>query len=275
MDRNSMVTRIGTFADAIKKLDRKEVFETPSSVLESNTLSFLYEMVCYFYLISNLRGVIELRYRKATKGHVFAHPTGNKPNFAYFYVRFVNGKYYDICLNTGISDVYRRERYPDISLQVHNEAEVPTHERIVAIWDAKHRSKNDKDEIVGGEFEKFVRDMAVLKVQRPEAGDLLELSCPEAFNVCALITNGEMPGEPIERMLDLGFSCTTHFVGVPGQLPSPTRQQQQEHGASMQSSLTPAAPSSLSISTTSAASAALFSAENAGSPPSATKEACP
>lgn len=271
MDRNSMVARIATFADTIKKLNSKGALELPTNEFENDELSFVYETVCYFYLLSNLRGVTEIRYRPGRRGNVLANTTGNKLNHLYYYVRLADGKFYDICLNTAINDRYNDnspKRHPDISIQIHDEAEFPKYDKIIAIWDAKHRSVHEDAPISREEFEKFVGDMDVLGIKKPVPDDLVDRTCPNAFLVCGLITNGEMPRESMGRFLEKGFSCTKHFVGKPGQLPSPARQQ--HYSGHMQPTRTPASSTSPPAATT---GAALFSAENPDSPSSATNGA--
>lgn len=237
MDRTALIQKIGTLATAIGGM--APAFSTPDSVLNGDDTDFLYEVLCYFFLLSSLRPGTTLAYIKGAKGHALPGRHGGKWEHSHFKITLSSGEPLHMCMATYISDKYGRNRAPDISLQRATDKKPPSYEDTLAIWDAKHRKKSAGDGVTRGEFEKFCGDMEVLKIPPPIAGDVVERICPPEFNVSALISNGLPPQEPLARFLDHGFSCIQKFIGAPGAMPHPTRA---EHYAHAKQS-TPVAPS--------------------------------
>ncbi|MRG98409.1 hypothetical protein [Polyangium spumosum] len=223
MDRASLISKIGTLANAIGSM--APVFDTPENVLKSKDADFLYEVLCYFFMISKLRSGTVITYVKGQLGHALPGRHGSKWKHSHFEVAVPSGERLHLCMATYILDAYDAKRAPDISLQQATSDTTPRYENIIAIWDAKHRKAREEDRVTRGDFEKFRGDVEVLRIPPPSAGDLTERVCSPEFSVSALITNGLPPGEPAARFLDLGFSCVAKFTGEAGPVPNPPRTQ--------------------------------------------------
>lgn len=227
MDRIALIQKIGILATAVGGM--APAFTTPDSVLNGHDTDFLYEVLCYFFLLTSLRPGTSLTYIKGAKGHALPGRHGGKWEHSHFEITLSSGETLHMCMATYISDKYGRKRAPDISLQRASDKKLPSYEDALAIWDAKHRKKSADDGVARGEFEKFRGDMEVLKILPPIAGDVVERICPHEFNVSALISNGLPPQEPLARFLDHGFSCIQKFIGAPGSMPHPARAEHYAH----------------------------------------------
>lgn len=193
------------------------------------TIDRIYELLCYFSLLSFISGKVDLECRESVgpKGYRLPYSPGHKRNFAFF--RFGHNKQiYDICCGTGIPSEENHFEHPDISLQRMDSEEDPGEPgEPVAIWDAKYHtkgmSKNDLAQI------NLWCDL--LGLQPYSEHDILEQIMPKQFRVTAVITNSERADNIIykQQALKKGFSFVFDYKGLgTGTNPEPSREEHLE-----------------------------------------------
>jgi hypothetical protein len=177
-----------------------------------NVPSFLFEIRTLCVLLRALQKqgwniTIERR-----KGRVhFVRAPAAKSTGSFF--RIAMGQVeFQITQGTQVSDRHGEPRAPDICLQQGSAGDVPTYLDVLAIWDAKLRGQSGRVSnkcVSDAEFRSFVMVRAWLAPPLPGKDPLDKW--PEAFQVCALISNGRRPTEPEAVMIEAAVSVVERF----------------------------------------------------------------
>lgn len=184
----------------------------------SDAANYLFEMKVLFTLLDHMTehnwiGSVENRQRNGNI--VLPKNPGLKRNFSYFILENkVIKKKWQVVHGTKIEDPFGELRAPDISLQVGHASNDPTYKDVKAIWDAKLRGQEDlvvSGKISDAEYRSFAWLKENLRVPRPRSAEDPLDGWPSAFEVSALITNGEGPVENDQVLLNNGVSITRHF----------------------------------------------------------------
>ncbi|KAA8782583.1 hypothetical protein EC604_01815 [Paenibacillus amylolyticus] len=214
----------------INLLPREDLY---TSVANPNyAADYLFEMKVLFSLLDHMTkggwsGSVENR--QGQGNIVLPRKPGLKRNFSYFILENkVTKEKWQVVHGTKIKDPFGELRAPDISLQVGNAGVNPTYRDIKAIWDAKLRGKEDSltnKRISDSEYQSFAWLRENLRVPRPNSADDPLAGWPQAFEVSALITNGDGPTENDQVLLNNGVSITRHFQNAT----TPTHPRRQLH----------------------------------------------
>ncbi|QTH42028.1 hypothetical protein J4772_31705 [Cohnella sp. LGH] len=184
----------------------------------TDAADYLFEMKVLFSLLDHMTenswtGSIENRQHNGDI--VLPRKPGLKRNFSYFILENkVTKKKWQVVHGTKIKDPFGELRAPDISLQVEHAGVTPTYKDVKAIWDAKLRGQEDsvaRGRISDHEYQSFAWLRENLRVPRPNSADDPLAGWPPAFEVSALITNGDGPTENDQVLLNNGVSITRHF----------------------------------------------------------------
>ncbi len=144
---------------------------------------------------------------------VYAMSPAAKRNVSYFMIRYGTDSYH-LVHGAQIDDAHGEPRAPDISLQSKDGREQPTYEHVLAIWDAKLKGTTGaptNKRVTDAEFARFAKVREWLRVPRPgDPRDILA-SWPAAFQVSAIITNGQPPSEPDSVFLECSVSVVKEF----------------------------------------------------------------
>lgn len=193
----------------------------------------IYEVLCYFALLHELRRNVQLIYHpgRGTTGFRLPYGPANKGNFCHF--RFTsNGETYDVCNGTAIpvEDPDEPKEHPDISLQSMESLASPDEPgELIAVWDAKHHHHGP---LTKPDINQMFFWCSVFRLMPYVSGDILDRVFPDHFKVSGIITNA-MGTPPYRRpLLKAGFSIVVNFDGVgSGSAPVPSRVEHIAHAA--------------------------------------------
>lgn len=197
---------------------------------------FLFELKVLFSLLEHLAShgwEISATNKQMDKITLPRSP-GHKGNFTYFCItNKETGGQWQVVHGTQIRDPFDEERAPDISLQRSGASTSPTFKDVVAIWDAKFRGHGDKkaddkkadDNMNDAEYRSFVWVRDKLKIPRPHSSTDPLVGWPPAYEVSALITNGDGPTENERVLLEDAVSVTCWFKDAD----SPTYPSREKH----------------------------------------------
>jgi hypothetical protein len=180
---------------------------------KENVPSFLFEISTLVALLRALKNQGWTITAEPRAGRVrLVRAPARKSTGSVFHIEKAPRKF-QITQGTKVSDRHGEPRAPDICLQRGTASDSPTHHDVLAIWDAKLRGHSGlvtEERISDPEFRSFVMIRAWLAPPRPPNDEPLA-DWPEAFRVCALISNGLRPTEPEAVLIEAGVSIVEQF----------------------------------------------------------------
>lgn len=133
---------------------------------------------------------------------------------------------FQLTQGTQVQDRHGEPRAPDICLQRGEAGDEPSFQDVLALWDAKLRGTSGKvtDEPVSDDA---LRSFAMIRawLAPPHPGEDPLSGWPDAFTVCAIVSNGRKPTEPVGVLIEAGVSIVEKF----GDENTPAWPSRQEH----------------------------------------------
>ncbi len=201
------------YAEIAAHLPNEDPLRPPSG--KKNAPSFLFEIKVLLDMLSALKraGWTIAVERRSGRIRLVRGPAP-KSTGSFFRITRAESTF-QITQGTQVKDRHGEPRAPDICLLLGSAGEQPTFCDVLALWDAKLRGKTGRiteDRISDGEFRSFAMVRSWLAPPLP-SGDHLA-GWPPAFSVCALISNGRRPTEPIGVLFEAGVSVVEQYAGA-------------------------------------------------------------
>jgi hypothetical protein len=158
---------------------------------ELATDCYIYEFYCYISIVIDLKNNYEICFKEGTGNNKYKFPqaAANKSGKPLFYACKEGKIEFQICAGTKIDGVIdSEENHPDISFQLPNASDNPTHEDLIIILDAKF--KENSGSLPKTEVYKFgmIVDLFELRgIPKKE----ISFSKYKGFESNCLITNGK------------------------------------------------------------------------------------
>jgi hypothetical protein len=192
------------------------------------SIDHLYEIMCYFYILSNLNPSANITFipGSASEGFRFPQKPASKGSYAYFEIRY-NGNEYLLYLGVEIP-AKDSTHTPDITfLQKTNCEEI-----LLGMWEAKH---HEKDDFPSNEIHQISYWSSIFKsLPKYKQRDIYEELFPYEFQVRAVVTNAKKRQRPqsisLEKCFEDGISIVYDFDGtVCSSGPIPSRVEHLNH----------------------------------------------
>lgn len=162
------------------------------------TDNYLFECYILFRLILNLAHNYTIRFVPGAGGNRFNFPRSpaNKNGWPRFDIcaKSDGTLLLQICAGTKVSDIYGKERAPDISFQNADSPDAPSWKDVKIIWDGKYRKKSS-DSITDHEFSSFSRWLEILRLRNKQKPPINLNNLTQLLGNC-LVTNGVKCTEP-------------------------------------------------------------------------------
>lgn len=189
-----------------------------NSNTESATDCYIYEFYCYISIIVDLKNNYEITFKEGIGANKYKFPqaAANKSGKPLFYASKDGKIEFQICAGTKIDSVINsEENHPDISFQLPNATDNPTHDDLIIIMDAKF--KENGDSLPKTEIYKFgmIIDLFELKGQPKKD---IHFYNYKGFESNCLITNGKAYSDPSNTLFLEKYSIKEIECFFPGKL---------------------------------------------------------
>lgn len=153
---------------------------------------YIYEFYCYISIIVDLKNNYEIKFMegKGKTKHKFPQAAANKKDKPKFLAYKNEVLEFQICAGTKIDGMLEsEENHPDISFQMPNSSDHPTHEDLIMIMDAKFK-ENIEESLPKAEVYKFGVIVDLFELRGSLKKSILFSKLKELEANC-LITNGK------------------------------------------------------------------------------------
>jgi len=183
-----LIVQVGDSAAALHKASVWVNSKLPLNVTDN----YLFEYYILLRLILNLAHNYTIRFVPGTGDNRFNFPRSpaNKNGWPMFDICSKSDGILllQICAGTKVSDIYGKERAPDISFQNAGSSDAPSWKDVKIIWDGKYRKKSS-DSITDHEFSSFSRWLEILRLRNKQKPPINLNNLAQLLGNC-LITNG-------------------------------------------------------------------------------------
>jgi len=214
----TMATRLKYAARKLKKAAKWHGSGLPVDI---KTDDYVYELLCYFHVALAAQKNYSIRLECGIKKPMeppearWPKKPGMKENFSYLKILDgeTNSVLFQLCPGINVTDKHGKDRAPDINLLSGAAPTQPTHNHLLASWDAKHTS-GSKARLPDTAVSDFIFTYQQLGQPTLPAQwcDNLEGT---AFVRSGLFTNGNMSTERDAALSEAGVSETCNFPVSP------------------------------------------------------------
>lgn len=183
---------------------------------EKATDCYIYEFYCYISIVIDLKDNYEICFKegKGRTKYLFPQAAANKAGKPLFYARKNGVDEFQICAGTKIDcTIDSEENHPDISFQLPDASDAPTHEDLIIILDAKF--KENEGPLPKTEVYKFFPIVDLFDLRGPLKKEIV-FSKYKGFDANCLITNGKSYSDPSNVKLLQKYSIKEVEKFLPG-----------------------------------------------------------
>lgn len=215
----SMVAKLKAAAAELKKAAK---WNGSRLAVDANSDNYVYELLCYFHVALAAKDCFDIQVagyivNGPRKKRVATWPKspGMKQNFSFLQLTeaHTQNASFQLCPGIKVTDKNGKKRAPDINLLSGNAPDQPTHQNLLACWDAKHRS-NPLVRLSDTDVSDFVYTYQQLGQPTPPASWTANLANP-TYSKSGLFTNGNESTELDKALDEYGISETNNFPAKP------------------------------------------------------------